>query len=146
MLAVYLKFRLWLLGFSLVVLGLNVALQVVNQHYWPAGGLVLLILLLLTLDLWLWRPSERPRLTALASLLSVHDGMLQLDQLQVRQADIVRIETGFIDQQRAYLLLHCYEQAPKRLYFPTAELEQVRRWLAEHLDSRLLAQADFHLL
>lgn len=146
MLAVYLKFRLWLLGFSLVVLGLNAALQIVNQHYWPAGGFILLILLLLTLDLWLWRPAERPRLTALASLLSVHDGMLQLDQLQVRQADIVRIETGFIDQQRAYLLLHCYEQAPKRLYFPTAELEQVRRWLAEHLDSRLLAQADFHVL
>jgi len=144
--AVYLKFRLWLLGFSLVVLGLSAALQIVNQHYWQASGFVLLVLLLIGLDLWVWRPSERPRLTTLSNLLSMHDGLLQLDQLQVRQSDIVRIETGFIDQQRAYLLLHCYEQAPKRLYFPTSELEQIRQWLAAHLDSRLLTQADFHLL
>ncbi len=146
MFAVYLKFRIWVLGFSLVVLGLATVLQGVQGQYLQAGVFAALALLFVGIDLWLWRPSARPRHASLVDALRLHDGLLQLGALDVRQADIVRIETGFIDQQRAFLLLHCYDDTPKRLYFPTAELEPVRQWLSTHLDSRLLAQADFHLL
>lgn len=146
MFAVYLKFRIWLLGFSLVVLGLATVIQGVQGQYLQSALFGTLALLFVALDLWLWRPSIRPRHASLLNALRTHDGMLQLGALDVRQADIVRIETGFIDQQRAFLLLHCYENAPQRLYFPTAELEAVRQWLSTNLDSRLLAQADFHLL
>jgi hypothetical protein len=146
MFAVYLKFRIWLLGFSLVVLGLATVIQGVQGQYLQSALFGTLALLLVGLDFWLWRPSARPRHASLLDALRLHDGMLQLGMLDVRQADIVRIETGFIDQQRAFLLLHCYDQTPQRLYFPTAELAEVRQWLSAHLDSRLLAEADFHLL
>lgn len=146
MFAVYLKFRIWLLGFSLVVLGLATVIQGVQGQYLQSAMFGAVALLLVGLDFWLWRPSARPRHASLINALRLHDGMLQLGALDVRQADIMRIETGFIDQQRAFLLLHCYDDTPKRLYFPTTELEPVRQWLSTNLDSRLLAQADFHLL
>lgn len=146
MFAVYLKFRIWLVGFSLVVLGLATVIQGVQGQYLQSAMFGALAVLLVGLDLWLWRPSVRPRHASLLHALRLHDGMLQLGALDVRQADIMRIETGFIDQQRAFLLLHCYDNTPQRLYFPTTELTAVRQWLSAHLDSRLLAEADFHLL
>jgi hypothetical protein len=146
MLAVYLKFRPWIYGFTLVVLGLASVTRLARGELVVGALFAGLVLLFVALDLWLWRPARRPQLAVLLPTLNLSHGQLSLATLEVALPDIVRIETGFIDQKKAYLLLHRYEQEPQRLYFPTSELEGVRQWLAAHLDSRLLAQADFHLL
>lgn len=139
-------YRIWILGMWLVGFGVALMMDLTQQQWLSAvfhGAMVLLGISYYRYSQQHYQPEEH---SSMLPQLQFDSQYCQIGQHRYHRADLVTLETGFLDQQLAFLQVMAEGHSKIQWLFPAAELEDVRRLLREQLPASLLQEADFHRL
>lgn len=139
-------YRIWLLGTWAVGFGVAACIDLSQQAWLKAAfhGSMLLVG-------WLYYQYTKDNYTpehhgSLLSELSFGPEYCQFGVHSYHRHELRRIESGLLDQRKAFLQIQSDGRDKVQILFPIAELPEVRRQLRANIPTELQTETDFHLL
>lgn len=139
-------YRIWLLGAWAVGFGVAACIDLTQQQWLNAAfhGSMLLVG-------WLYYQYSKDNYTpehhgSLLEALSFGPEYCQFGVHSYHRHELLHIESGLLDQRKAFLQIQSDGRDKVQILFPVAELDQVRQQLRANLPAELQSETDFHLL
>lgn len=139
-------YRIWLFGAWAVGFGVAASIDVTQQEWLKAAfhGSMLLVG-------WCYYHYTKDNYTpehhgSLLSELSFGPEYCQFGVHSYHRHELVHIESGLLDQRKAFLQIQSDGRDKVQIIFPVDELPAVRQQLRANLPAELQSEADFHLL